>query len=167
MNDAELKKLLIGAKKISTSTLTERMKTIIRWETSEGRRWKELENSCGAAANSWQQMYKGKQRPTVEMIEGIAQCWPHYAFWLITGLADPKSGHSAPKGELLWPEEEISDGLSGARSWESLIELKKAIQKVEKTDDDEFKVVLTNIVNVLPNRLKIDKFMRELKTDKK
>jgi hypothetical protein len=166
MNKTDVLTLIESVRKVGLSTMTARLKKIIEWETNEYRRWKELEDSCGVAANSWQQMFNGKQRPTVEMIEGVAQKWPHYAFWLVTGLADAKSGHGAPKGQLLWPENEVSDGMSGSKSWERLIALRKAVQEFDNKPNDDGIESVGDIVVDLNFRLALDEALLKQRAKK-
>ncbi|OXH93232.1 hypothetical protein CA830_08850 [Burkholderia multivorans] len=76
--------------------IADRMQAIIDANTSEGRRFKTLEEMSGIAAVSWRKAYLRGQRPTAEMIEAVAQKWPQHAFWLVTGIPDPDYGHVAP-----------------------------------------------------------------------
>jgi len=76
--------------------IADRMQAIIDATTSEGRRFKTLEELSGIAAVSWRKAYLRGQRPTAEMIEAIAKAWPQFAFWLTTGISDPDYGHIAP-----------------------------------------------------------------------
>lgn len=71
---------------------------IIREVADPSRRTKELEEETGIPSMSWKNVWNKKQRPTIAMIEAIARRWPHYAFWLVTGITDEEHGHTAPQG---------------------------------------------------------------------
>lgn len=66
--------------------------------------WKRLETETGIKASKWRSFATGNQRPTPDMIEAAAQLWPHYAFWLATGITDIANGHSAPRTAIQFPE---------------------------------------------------------------
>lgn len=78
-------------------TISDRFIWLINNQTSETRRFKELEELSGIPAVSWRKAYLRGQRPTVEMIEIVSQQWPQHAFWLATGISDPDYGHVAPR----------------------------------------------------------------------
>jgi hypothetical protein len=80
------------------STLSDRLKILVASHVSEYRRFKQLEVCTGLAAESWKSWFHGRQRPTVEMIESACAQWPQHAFWLATGRADSKHGHTPPPG---------------------------------------------------------------------
>lgn len=75
------------------ANLRERFADVIRMNTSETRRWKELETLTGIPAANWLAAVRNKQRPTAEMIEALARAWPQYAFWMVTGTTDARYGH--------------------------------------------------------------------------
>jgi len=50
---------------------------------------------------TWQNVYRRRQRPTQEQLQFIGRLYPHYAFWLITGLVNEEAGHTWPKAEDL------------------------------------------------------------------
>lgn len=77
--------------------MADRFCEIIDASTPEARRFKFLEDISGIQSVSWRKAYLRGQRPTIEMIETVAQQWPQYAFWLSTGITDPLRGHIAPK----------------------------------------------------------------------
>ncbi|QLG88182.1 hypothetical protein HQ393_07925 [Chitinibacter bivalviorum] len=77
--------------------ITDRLQAVITEKTEERRRWKSLEELSGITAMSWQNFWRGKQRPTAEMLEAVCQEWPEYAFWITTGITDPLRGHIAPQ----------------------------------------------------------------------
>ena len=94
------------------SNLRERFADVIRMNTSETRRWKELETLTGIPAANWLAAVRNKQRPTAEMIEAVGRAWPQYAYWLVTGTTDARYGHVSAdvyasmqkKGRAVYPE---------------------------------------------------------------
>ncbi|MFS2214060.1 hypothetical protein ACCD08_06090 [Telluria sp. Tellsp104] len=78
--------------------IIQRVLSVIRSETSERRRLKELEEETGIPDRNWKQVWSGKQRPTAHMMEALCRRWPEYAFWVATGITDERNGHTAPKG---------------------------------------------------------------------
>ncbi|MFM0068430.1 hypothetical protein [Paraburkholderia aspalathi] len=62
----------------------------------------------------WRKVFHRRQRPTPEMIEALARLFPHYAFWLVTGITDAANGHVAPDNAQAFPERPYtqSDGAS-------------------------------------------------------
>ncbi|WP_052273567.1 hypothetical protein [Pseudomonas aeruginosa] len=73
--------------------IQDRFRAVIRHNTSDTRRYAELEALTGIPAASWNKAYNERQRPTAEMLQAIARQWPEYAFWLITGVTDARYGH--------------------------------------------------------------------------
>lgn len=73
--------------------IQDRFREVIRQNTSEIRRFAELEALTGIPATSWNKTFNNKQKPSAEMIQAIAQLWPEYAFWLATGVTDARNGH--------------------------------------------------------------------------
>lgn len=78
--------------------IIQRILSVIRAETSDRRRLKELEEETGIPDRNWKQVWSGKQRPTAHMIEALCRRWPEYAFWVATGITDESNGHTAPRG---------------------------------------------------------------------
>lgn len=74
----------------------ERLRAIVENCTKETRRFKDLEEKSVVSAEAWRSFWNGKQRPSAEMIEAVAQLWPEYAFWLATGIDDTGFGHRTP-----------------------------------------------------------------------
>ncbi|MFL9996482.1 hypothetical protein PQR34_35880 [Paraburkholderia sediminicola] len=62
----------------------------------------------------WRKVFHRRQRPTPDMIEALARLFPHYAFWLVTGITDAANGHVAPDNAQTFPERLYaqSDGAS-------------------------------------------------------
>lgn len=79
-------------------TLADRLRLVMATHTSSTRRFAELQELSGNAisADSWKNVWHGRQRPTVEMIELVGQRWPEHAFWLVTGIPYPAGGHEEP-----------------------------------------------------------------------
>ncbi|MDE3736404.1 hypothetical protein PSH28_07360 [Pseudomonas resinovorans] len=91
--------------------IVDRFRAVIRQNTSDKRRWAELEALTEIPATSWNKAFNGKQRPTIEMVQAVARLWPEYAFWLATGVTDAKHGHiSCRNGALrqFYPERSFS-----------------------------------------------------------
>jgi hypothetical protein len=76
--------------------LSSRLKAVVTEQTTDYRRFKQLEDLTSIPADTWKSWYHGRQRPTAEMIEAAGKEWPEYAFWLTTGISDPDYGHVAP-----------------------------------------------------------------------
>lgn len=74
---------------MATETLGERMLFLVQATTQEHRRYKELEEKTGVAADRWKAFALGRQRPTAEMIEALGKLKPQYSQWLLTGKVDP------------------------------------------------------------------------------
>ncbi|MBF0381090.1 MAG: helix-turn-helix transcriptional regulator, partial [Magnetococcales bacterium] len=43
----------------------------------------------------------GLQRPTEDVLSNIAEQWPQFAYWLLTGMIDEKNGHINPEIERI------------------------------------------------------------------
>lgn len=85
-------------------TIQTRLRAAIETVTDERGRFAELEKLTKVSANSWKSFWHGRQRPTCDMIEAICARWPHYAFWIATGITDAKYGHVNERGEANYPE---------------------------------------------------------------
>lgn len=70
---------------MSTSNLADRLLLLIKMSTQEHRRYKELEEKTGIAADRWKAFALGRQRPTSEMIEAVGKMKPECCQWLLTG----------------------------------------------------------------------------------
>lgn len=100
--------------------------------------WETLERSTSISAQRWRKAYARRQRPTSDMIESLAQLFPHYAFWLVTGVTDGVNGHTAPRTAQLFPERAyIPTGSSQAYFRAEIALFKKLFQEgnVDVTDD--------------------------------
>lgn len=76
--------------------LNDRIKAVIEFETSEFKRAGTLATLTAIAAESWKKFLAGKQKASIEMVQSICEKWPHYAFWIATGITDSRNGHVAP-----------------------------------------------------------------------
>ncbi|MGM9516850.1 hypothetical protein ACS5PK_21575 [Roseateles sp. DB2] len=164
MDAKEINDLLASLRSsLGTPSLVDRLKAVIDWETNESRRWKELEACSGIAANSWQQMWRGRQRPTAEMIEAVAQEWPAYAFWLVTGLTDTAAGHTAPQNQSLWPSPGVSDGLEGGITWKPLIELRRLVAHADEADDwGSVEPQIIDLLTTISQRSLVERVLRRV-----
>ena len=78
------------------SKLAERMKLLIDSQTDKRGKFAQLETLTGIPAEGWKSFYYARQRPNPDMIEALAQAWPEFAFWLVTGIDDFFNGHTSP-----------------------------------------------------------------------
>ena len=108
------------------NSINERFQAVIRRNTSETRRWSELEAFTGIPASSWQKAFHGKQRPTADMLQAVARQWPSLAFWLVTGVTDAKHGHVSCCGDRsgsFYPERPTAARLNAQPYFLQLIEI--------------------------------------------
>lgn len=107
-------------------SIQDRFREVIRHNTSEARRFADLQALTGITANSWNKAYNLKQRPTPEMLQAVAQLWPEYAFWLATGVTDARNGHiSCRDGDhrQFYPERSYSPRRAAKPYFTQLIEM--------------------------------------------
>ncbi|VVE76260.1 hypothetical protein PAN31117_05362 [Pandoraea anapnoica] len=76
--------------------MRKRICELIEHVTNADRCWRDMEDLTGIPSKRWQNVSRGLQRPTSEMIEAIGHVWPQFAFWLVTGRTDAASGHTSP-----------------------------------------------------------------------
>jgi hypothetical protein len=76
--------------------LGDRMKLLIDSQLDKRGKFGELHALTEIPAESWKSFYYGRQRPNPDMIEALAQTWPQFAFWLVTGTDDFFNGHTCP-----------------------------------------------------------------------
>ncbi|VVD64615.1 hypothetical protein PPN31114_00282 [Pandoraea pneumonica] len=76
--------------------MRERVCELIEHVADADRCWREMEEFTGIPSKRWQNVSRGLQRPTSEMIEAIGRVWPQFAYWLVTGRTDEASGHISP-----------------------------------------------------------------------
>lgn len=74
--------------------------------------------------DAWRGMWYDRQRASVYMIEFAAREWPQHAFWLVTGVTDQKSGHTAPPGIDPFPEERLPERTKAGDAFKQAIKLK-------------------------------------------
>jgi len=75
-----------------------RARSLIEHAVQPSRRFKDLEELGGISAGTWRTFWHRNTHPSAQMLESLAQAWPQYAFWLVTGITDPDGGHVAPPG---------------------------------------------------------------------
>lgn len=63
---------------------------------NEGLSGRSLEELTGIDRYKWGNVRAGKQRITEDMIESVAENFPHYAYWLISGQTLPNAGQISP-----------------------------------------------------------------------
>lgn len=59
----------------------------------------EMNRLTGIAVDRWKGIRTGKVRASTEEIDECVKLWPEYAYWLVTGLAQPEAGHISPEIE--------------------------------------------------------------------
>lgn len=96
--------------------------------------WQGLERDTGIKASKWRSFATGNQRPTPDMIEAAARHWPHYAFWLATGITDVANGHAAPRTATQFPEfANVEDSTAYYYFRDSLLLLKRLLDRTKTT----------------------------------
>lgn len=71
-----------------SSTVASRLFDVIEKTTTKHRRNKQLAELTGVDSERWSAFGLGRQRPTAEMLEGIAKAFPSLCLWLMTGRDD-------------------------------------------------------------------------------
>ena len=74
--------------------------------------------------------------PSGALVEAVAKNWPHYAFWLATGMPDFDCGHTMPAGA----KEQVIDGISKRGNAKEIENFSKELFKVHaeiRTNFDE------------------------------
>ena len=77
------------------SEVSDRFLQVVLANTQHGRRASQLATLTEIPSASWQKALEGKQKPTLAMLQAVAQLWPEYAFWTLTGITDARNGHLA------------------------------------------------------------------------
>ena len=77
------------------SEVSDRFLQVVLANTQYGRRASQLATLTEIPSASWQKALEGKQKPTLAMLQAVAQLWPEYAFWTLTGITDSRNGHLA------------------------------------------------------------------------
>lgn len=75
-----------------SSAIASRLLEIIEKTTVKHRRNKQLAELTGIDSERWSAFSLGRQRPTAEMLEGIAKAFPVLCLWLMTGSDDRAHG---------------------------------------------------------------------------
>lgn len=78
------------------SEIATRMRCIVAVQVTEHRRFKALEAMSGISGEAWRAFWNARQKPSSEMVCALAQAWPQFAFWMVTGMTDKDAGHIAP-----------------------------------------------------------------------
>lgn len=100
--------------------------------------WGSLEKITNISAQRWRKAYARRQRPTPDMIEALAKIYPHYAFWLTTGITDAVNGHIAPSAAQVFPERLYAEShLAKEYFQKSLTLTKKLYQEAHVNVDDD------------------------------
>jgi hypothetical protein len=69
-----------------------------KYEFGDQRVFSKLQERSGISAESWRKVNSQKQRSTSQMIEWACQEWPHFAFWISSGvLPDIDLKHKIPR----------------------------------------------------------------------
>ncbi|MCG8434702.1 MAG: helix-turn-helix transcriptional regulator [Gammaproteobacteria bacterium] len=76
------------------STITDRLRKIREAETSGREEFSRLIDVSKSTIASYEQTGRP---PRAEIVEKVAKKWPQYAFWLITGKTENKSGNVKPR----------------------------------------------------------------------
>lgn len=80
-----------------------RLLLLIGYVTTSKSDWKGMERETGIPAERWRQFMRGSTKASVQMLEAVAQRWPQYAFWLLTGISDERHGHHPPHARWSFP----------------------------------------------------------------
>ncbi|MES2832483.1 MAG: hypothetical protein V4695_10870 [Pseudomonadota bacterium] len=75
------------------NNINERVRHLIKFVTTESRRFKELEELTDISTATWKTFWNRGSNPSAQMLESICQKWPEHAFWLATGMTDEIAGH--------------------------------------------------------------------------
>jgi hypothetical protein len=59
----------------------------------------DLEKKTGIDRMRWSNIKRRHVRAGAPEIEAAGKLWPEYAYWLVTGLAQPEAGHISPEIE--------------------------------------------------------------------
>jgi hypothetical protein len=76
--------------------LSERLREIVEKMTPPTRRFVALEEATKINAKTWQTWWSRGGKASADMIQAAGQAWPHFAFWLVTGVDDYRHGHTMP-----------------------------------------------------------------------
>lgn len=79
--------------------LSDRLRKLIEIVMPPTRRFAMLEEQTNVKAETWRTWWNRGGKASAEMIQGVGQAWPEYAFWLVTGTSDLRHGHRSPDDE--------------------------------------------------------------------
>lgn len=82
-------------------SLSDRLRRLIDVIVPPTRRFVTLEDQTGVKAETWRTWWNRGGKASAEMVQGVGQGWPEYAFWLVTGTSDLQHGHRSPDDEDL------------------------------------------------------------------
>lgn len=63
----------------------------------EGLSRPQFAQETGIPAKTWQNVENGLQKANEDHLQAIAQRWPEYAYWLMTGKTQPEAGNVSPE----------------------------------------------------------------------
>lgn len=109
-----------------SNALAARMKLVLQTETSEKRRFPQLESLTGIPQATWRSWWNHGVIPSGALVEAVAKTWPHYAFWLATGIPDFDCGHVMPAGA----KDHVIDGISKRGNAKAIEDFSKELFKV-------------------------------------
>lgn len=78
------------------ASLSERIRAI---REAEGLGRKAFADMTGIPIRTIEGIEQKDRVPSGDVLEKVAQTWPKYAYWLITGLTMPAAGHISPEIE--------------------------------------------------------------------
>lgn len=78
-------------------SINDRIRLIISNEIPKKSRFRFLTEISGIPETTWRTWDVRNSMPSAPMIEAIAQKFPCYAFWLVTGIDDRFYGHGLPE----------------------------------------------------------------------
>ncbi|TAK95908.1 MAG: hypothetical protein EPO09_07185 [Aquabacterium sp.] len=89
--------------------IEDRVRLFMSELTDPRRRYKQLEEWTGIAADRWSAVWLKRQRPTVEMLEELCHHEPELIMWLTTGRTHRESGQisleeAAAKKRVNWQD---------------------------------------------------------------
>ncbi|WP_071769204.1 hypothetical protein [Burkholderia ubonensis] len=121
-------------------TLADRLKLVIAAHVSQTRRFAELQELSANAisADSWKNVWHGRQRPTMEMVELAARTWPEHAFWMATGVPHPETGHEEPgaAGADWLVDLNVGEHVYAKRALKQRIQIKAAVESLLQQGDE-------------------------------
>lgn len=73
-----------------------RLKEII---SDSGMSLRHLSEKSGVPVNKWKSVLHSGTRVNEDLINAVADIWPQYVFWLVTGKTCPECGQISPQME--------------------------------------------------------------------